>query len=117
MNDIPTRKVEEISLAVRTDLAQAIYAGLIGAGRKAAKKLLLYIAVGLIAIPSASWLAFKAELIGDDTDSLTRSGLGLYTDARTGCQYLSVAGSGITPRMDKDGYQLCGGANVTNSGN
>ena len=45
----------------------------------------------------------------DSTDSAdSRSGLGLYTDAMTGCQYLSARGSGITPRLDKSGRHICG---------
>lgn len=36
----------------------------------------------------------------DTTDPASgRSGLGLYTDNLTGCQYVSAGGSGITPRM------------------
>lgn len=43
----------------------------------------------------------------DSTDGESRSGLGLYTDAMTGCQYLSSGGSGITPRLDRDGRHIC----------
>jgi hypothetical protein len=40
----------------------------------------------------------------DTTDYADRrSGLGLYEDAMTGCQYLSAGLSGITPRMARDG--------------
>ncbi|MGM3162412.1 hypothetical protein ACS25C_16775 [Dickeya undicola] len=102
-----TIKIVAFGPAARTDLAQCIYAGLISAGRKAAKKVCIYLIVGAVAIPVVSWLAFKAGLTGDDTDGVGRSGLSLYTDAGTGCQYLSAGGSGITPRMDKDGYQIC----------
>ena len=73
------------------------------------------------------WLRLLAAMIGvtlllwivsssrpyDDTDADgTRSGLGLYTDARTGCQYLSAGGSGIVPRVDTDGktHMGCGGS-------
>ena len=44
----------------------------------------------------------------DDTDgSNGRSGLTLYTDALTGCQYLRAGiFSGITPRMKGTGKQL-----------
>jgi hypothetical protein len=44
----------------------------------------------------------------DDTDPPSgRSGMGLYTDSLTGCQYLSHAFSGLTPRMDSAGHQVC----------
>lgn len=43
----------------------------------------------------------------DSTDTKTaRSGMKLYTDALTGCQYLS-AGGGLTPRIDSDGEPVC----------
>lgn len=44
----------------------------------------------------------------DDTDSPgSRSGLRLHVDARTGCHYLSRHGSGLAPRLQADGRQLC----------
>ncbi|WP_025123942.1 MULTISPECIES: DUF6440 family protein [unclassified Serratia (in: enterobacteria)] len=109
MNDLSTRKIVEITPEARADLAQAIYGGLIAAGRKTAKKLVLIVVIAAIILPLLSWLSFKAGFLVDDTDGIRRSGLALYTDVGTGCQYLSVSGSGITPRMDKDGYQVCKG--------
>ena len=45
--------------------------------------------------------------VRDDTDPPgARSGLTLYTDHETGCQYLSE-GSGLTPRLGPDGKQIC----------
>lgn len=67
------------------------------------------------------WVAFKVWIFllivlgltllpfgRDDTDPSwpKRSGLGLYTDAKTGCQYLSAKGNGIAPRMDKAGRHI-----------
>lgn len=51
----------------------------------------------------------------DDTDPPNgRSGMGLRTDHRTGCQYLtsvSVFGeSSITPRLDSSGRHICNAA-------
>ena len=50
----------------------------------------------------------------DDTDNgrLDRSGLSLYTDHGTGCQYISIQsgmfGKGqLMPRLDKDGKHVC----------
>lgn len=44
----------------------------------------------------------------DDTDfgAWRRSGLQLFTDARTGCQYVARDGA-LTPRMGADGKQVC----------
>lgn len=58
--------------------------------------LILYLAMNLL------------EIGYDSTDDNWRSGLGLYTDAMTGCQYLSAGGSGITPRVDRAGKHICG---------
>lgn len=45
----------------------------------------------------------------DDTDSPDgkRSGLTVYTDHKTGCQYLGTILGGITPRLDKEGKPIC----------
>lgn len=44
----------------------------------------------------------------DDTDSPDKLSLMRpHVDALTGCQYLSVAGGGITPRMDTNEKQIC----------
>lgn len=60
--------------------------------------IVLMVAIGLTFLPFGR----------DDTDPgwPNRSGLGLYTDAKTGCQYLSAKGNGITSRLDKAGRQL-----------
>ncbi len=49
----------------------------------------------------------------DNTDSSTnRSGMSLYTDSLTGCQYLGNGiFSGLTPRLDKQGNHICGDNN------
>lgn len=47
----------------------------------------------------------------DDTDNLEkkkRSGMRLYTDHKTGCQYISPSiFGGLTPRLGADGKQIC----------
>lgn len=44
----------------------------------------------------------------DATDAAQdkRSGFSLMTDYGTGCQYLKT-GSGLTPRLDATGHQIC----------
>lgn len=44
----------------------------------------------------------------DDIENGIRSGMGLYTDNFTGCQYLSREGyfSSLTPRLDREGEQI-----------
>lgn len=50
-----------------------------------------------------------AVLPRDDTDTPTeRSGMGLYTDHRTGCQYLGRSLGTLTPRLDAEGKPMCG---------
>lgn len=63
----------------------------------------------MLAIIIMSWLLIGSiELVAkDSTDTkTTKSGMRLYTDALTGCQYLS-AGGGLTPRIDSDGEPVC----------
>ena len=54
---------------------------------------------------------FAAMLIQpyDDTDdrqNKERSGMNLYIDNKTGCEYLGVPIGSITPRLDRNGDQL-----------
>lgn len=45
----------------------------------------------------------------DSTDNAAageRSGMVLYTDHLTGCQYVAPMFGGMTPRLDKDGNQV-----------
>jgi hypothetical protein len=45
----------------------------------------------------------------DDTDPPNgHSGMSLYTDARTGCQYVGIPFGSLTPRLDAQGKQICG---------
>ncbi len=51
----------------------------------------------------------------DTTDNIAKkrhSGFILYTDHLTGCQYLQAGllGGGITPRLGRDGKQICTGS-------
>ncbi|MCE9565767.1 MAG: DUF6440 family protein [Planctomycetes bacterium] len=45
----------------------------------------------------------------DDSDEQhgKRSGLTVYTDYKTGCQYLGTILGGVTPRLDRDGKPVC----------
>ena len=44
----------------------------------------------------------------DNTDPIEgwRSGMSLYTDELTGCQYLGTLGA-LTPRLAPEGHQIC----------
>ena len=51
---------------------------------------------------------FLSAVERDNTDSREkRSGMSLFTDHGTGCQYLSRTFGGLTPRMGADGQQVC----------
>lgn len=47
----------------------------------------------------------------DNKEERERSGMKVYTDHLTGCQYLSgtnlFGGTGIVPRFNEDGTQYC----------
>lgn len=80
---------------------------------KAIKKdLLLTAFLGFSLVITITAVANAARIMYDSTDdSLAgeRSGLRLHTDNLTGCQYLSAPSAGLTPRLNRDGKQLCGG--------
>jgi PBP1b-binding outer membrane lipoprotein LpoB len=61
--------------------------------------------------------ALLAGCMADDDDTAVsqkdangqKTGLVIFTDAATGCQYVrTLRRDGITPRMGKDGKQICG---------
>lgn len=99
--------VEGLSVEARGDLAQGIYAAFIGAGRRGVRKLALGCSLAFVLVWAVSWVLFKTGVTRDSTDGDSPSNLRLYTDALTGCQYLGN-GNGLTPRMDAQGYQVCG---------
>jgi len=44
----------------------------------------------------------------DDTDPENgRSGLSVYIDNKSGCQYLGTLFGGLTPRLNREGKQYC----------
>lgn len=51
----------------------------------------------------------EAEVPRDSTDAPTgpRSGLQVFTDHATGCQYLRVNSTAITPRLNREGKPVC----------
>lgn len=99
--------IDGMSERVMTDVGMSIMGGLVMSGRKAMRKVINGVIIITVLCTALPWLMFKTGLTADDSDGASRSGLVTYTDATTGCQYLSAGGSGITPRMDKDGYQVC----------
>lgn len=99
--------VEGLSVEARNNLANAIYAAFIGAGRRAVNRFALGCALAFVLVWAVSSVLFEAGVTRDSTDGNSPSNLRLYTDALTGCQYLGN-GNGLTPRMDAQGYQVCG---------
>lgn len=70
-----------------------------------------WVIAGTFSLTLHVYEAFTGDVIGrDSTDAEhSHSGLGLYTDYSTGCQYLARPFSGVTPRLDRDGRPMCGG--------
>lgn len=57
----------------------------------------------LVTLSAAKCVATK-----DSTDPENGvSGMSLYTDALTDCQYLSTPFGSLTPRLDRSGKQIC----------
>ena len=62
--------------------------------------------VVLIGVAFILILSFARSYDSSDVNRWDRSGLRIHTDQLTGVQYLSVAGGGITPRLDQDGEMM-----------
>ena len=87
---------------VESTIATGVYRGL----RKLFDMLAMY-AAAIIAITFAvDFFDLRAR---DSTDPVTgdRSGMTVLTDAMTGCQYLTTANGGLTPRNGENGFQVC----------
>lgn len=78
-------------------------------GINAAVKYTIWVVLALVTVIVFGLSAMSKWQPTDSTDYSTsdRSGLKLHTDAMTGCQYLSTSGGGITPRLDRNGHQVC----------
>jgi hypothetical protein len=74
------------------------------------KKWTLWIARLIALVIVIAWTIAQTPLGRDDTDSGSwgggRSGMKVMTDALTGCQYLTVPGGGITPRLEGYGQHV-----------
>lgn len=67
------------------------------------KNILLMLGITYIAVSLLGTLVPR-----DTTDPVDgRSGLIIYTDNLTGCEYLGLSLKGLTPRMTKEGIQIC----------
>lgn len=64
--------------------------------------------LAVVAFLDGVWGPFDMLMKTDTTDAPgSRSGLRLYTDHMTGCEYLGTR-NGLTPRLDNTGRQICG---------
>lgn len=70
---------------------------------------LVAVAVGISVVISLVLAVLSSLSAKDNTDpSDSRSGMVLYVDAATGCNYLSSGSQhGITPRLRRDGSHWC----------
>ena len=69
------------------------------------------VAAALAVSPLILWLTGKiwpADRDATDPAEGERSGMRLYTDAQTGCQYLAASGGSLTPRLSATGEHICG---------
>jgi hypothetical protein len=70
--------------------------------------------LGTLAI-NATIDAFGARAFDstDDVANRERSGMRIYTDHGTGCQYLATRSGELTPRLDRLAKPICGSTNGT----
>lgn len=54
------------------------------------------------------WAAYFRDYDdSDDAEKGIRSGMMIHVDHKTGCEYFSTIFGGPTPRLDRDGKQIC----------
>lgn len=95
---------QEICCCECESIADDVEEGIISALFKLS---IAYLAVSA-AIALCAYFFFNEK---DSTDPIDgRSGLEIKVDALTGCQYLTTPNGGLTPRLDVNGKQICGGA-------
>jgi hypothetical protein len=73
-------------------------------------KVIAWVVLGFVLVAVLVFAIWQTPIGRDDSDGESfgsrRSGMYPHTDALTGCQYLSVYGGGITPRLDGDGRHV-----------
>jgi hypothetical protein len=71
-------------------------------------KIIVYVGVFVIMFGTLQLLFGRAYDDTDDASTRTRSGMVLYIDHGTRCQYVAAGTFGaITPRLKADGTQVC----------
>lgn len=58
-------------------------------------------------VVTISFIISCFHIDNSDKNIFKRSDMAIKTDYLTGCQYLVTFWGGITPRLDKDGKQVC----------
>lgn len=98
IEDLNWQILDDQDERLRINIAKGLSEGAWRIATSIAVCLLLLWAVGKI------WPADR-----DSTDPLDgeRSGMRLYTDAQTGCQYLATPGGSLTPRLSATGEHVC----------
>ena len=64
--------------------------------------------IPILLLAFVGWFFDKLNLHGDTDPPQGRSGLAMYVDNKTGCEYLGRAWGGLTPRLDANGKPSCG---------
>ena len=82
---------------IKNLMRDAIYEAL----KNIIKKLGHYFLIGLFISTVFCWYMGKFDR--DSTDGIDRSNMSLHVDALTGCNYLSGANGGLTPRISSNG--------------
>lgn len=99
IEDLNWQILDDQDERLRINIAKGLAEGAVRIATSIAICLLLLWAVGKI---------WPADYDPTDAGDGERSGMRLYTDAQTGCQYLATPGGSLTPRLSADGEHICG---------
>jgi len=68
---------------------------------------LFYLLASIFLILMMAWMFSRSGFDDSDKTRSERSGLMIFTDHKTGCQYVGTILGGITPRLTAQGTILC----------
>lgn len=69
---------------------------------------IILVFAGIILALCANYVVSNWGQDSTDKGFWSRSGMRLYTDAATGCQYLATSFGSLHPRLNSSGQHMCG---------
>lgn len=98
--------IEDLNWQILDDQDEHLQRNIAKGLAEGAQRIAAAIAVAALILWAMSEL-WPADRDATDPAEGERSGMRLYTDAQTGCQYLATSGGSLTPRLSATGEHIC----------